>query len=112
MAAPRVGSWSPWGTIQTAETVIPGMVLVTTASHGGAWLSPELEAEIPAKYRDIGHRYAPAPWYEEDCDIVIPFAILRDRIHAADSMLVAHLSMADHAAKVITENPYYKPEAR
>lgn len=29
---------TPWGTAQTIETLAPGILLVTTASHGGLML--------------------------------------------------------------------------
>ena len=56
---------SPWGKIQTAEVIAPGIVSVTTAGHGGILLSPERFAKMPEKYRDT---FAGGRWYEEDCD--------------------------------------------
>jgi hypothetical protein len=53
--------------IQTVHEVAPGIVQVSTAGHGGYWLSPERRADMPAQYRDI-RTFAGGPWYEEDCD--------------------------------------------
>jgi hypothetical protein len=39
--------YSPWGAIQTAEQVAPGIWHVTTAGHGGLILSPERYAAMP-----------------------------------------------------------------
>ena len=60
-----VGSGSPWGPIQTVSTLIPGLVAVTTASHGGVHASAVLNERVPAQWRrDDG-------WYEEDCEWAI-----------------------------------------
>ena len=39
------GSQSPWGVIESAKIIVPNMI---TASHGGIWISKELEATIPS----------------------------------------------------------------
>lgn len=63
--APRVGSSTPWGPALTARPVhgLPGAVDVTTASHGGIWLPPNLVERMPE-----GHRRT---WHEEDCEAVV-----------------------------------------
>lgn len=71
MSEPTVRSHSPWGPIQSATVLAPGIVSVSTAGHGGIWLSPEREAQIPENVRAIARQYAPSPWYEEDCDSAI-----------------------------------------
>ncbi len=66
-STPRVGRSCPWGVIQSADEIAPGIVHVTTAGHGGYWLSPERRADMPAEYRSIP-TFAGGNWFEEDCD--------------------------------------------
>lgn len=73
--APRVRHASPWGMIQTLHPMGPDAVTVSTASHGGIWVSPSALARIPAAYRSTS--YSPGPWFEEDSDWAIPFLALR-----------------------------------
>jgi hypothetical protein len=55
-----VGKHSPWGIVQDEETIAEGIVYVSTASHGGIWVSPELLGRVQEAMRD----YA-AYWSEE-----------------------------------------------
>lgn len=55
-------SHSPWGTIDHADQIVPGVWSVGTPSHGGFLLSPERQAAMPAAARRKG------PAYEEDVD--------------------------------------------
>ncbi len=52
---------TPWGSAQTSKKIVSGMMLYTTASHGGYHLSPKLNCKVHEAWRnDDG-------WYEEDC---------------------------------------------
>ena len=43
---------SPWGAVQTCDTLCPGVFLVSTASHGGTMVSKEVAAFLsPAAKR-------------------------------------------------------------
>jgi hypothetical protein len=69
----KVGDYSPWGQIQAAEQIAPGIVQVGTAGHGGIWLSPERKAALPAcvkAYRSGYHSGSPT-WWEEDCEAAL-----------------------------------------
>ena len=81
-----VGTHCKWGWIDTAHEIIPGMVAVSTPSHGGVRLSPEINALIPSKYRRNEGSLV-AGWYEEDCEWSIAFWFLRNHIinHSTDS---------------------------
>lgn len=35
---------SPWGAVQTCDTLCPGVFLVSTASHGGTMVSNDVAA--------------------------------------------------------------------
>jgi len=57
-------SYSPWGEVQHAESYNDDatIVSVSTASHGGIWVAPELNANIHYTIRNNDG------WYEEDCE--------------------------------------------
>ena len=40
---------SPWGMVQTQKDLAPGITAVTTASHGGIYVAPDLLAKMPIK---------------------------------------------------------------
>jgi hypothetical protein len=56
------GKSSPWGTIQDAKELIPGVWTIHTAGHGGVKLDRKLNARVPEFIR------RPGGWYEEDCE--------------------------------------------
>ena len=56
---------SPWGAVQSAEQLAPGVWRVSTAGHGGIKLSPARNRAVPGIARAAGG------WYEEDCDWAI-----------------------------------------
>lgn len=80
---PKQGGSSPWGPIQYLSEPVPGIVSVGTASHGGFWISPEREAQIPAAWKAAARQYAPAQWYEEDCDVCAVGATFPEEFRAA-----------------------------
>lgn len=53
---------SPWGQVDHAEEIAPGIWSVGTPSHGGVKLSVQRQKDMPAYMRMTGG------WYEEDCD--------------------------------------------
>ncbi len=52
--------WTPWGTSQTTRYLGQGLIVVTTASHGGIRVDPRLNQHINYAWRDR------TCWYEED----------------------------------------------
>lgn len=78
----RIGlAASPWGPIDSHDTLAPGITLVSTSSHGGIHLDDDHERQIPVEVRHTARRpYAPAGWYEEDCDLVIPVLWFYDEL--------------------------------
>lgn len=63
-----VGKGSPWGIVQDEELLADGIILVTTASHGGIWVSAELLGRVPKVMRDYASYWSGSPhWFEEDC---------------------------------------------
>ena len=82
---PTYGGPSPWGRIQHLAMIAPGVWKVSTASHGGIWLSPDRLALVPADYRAYAERWAHGwgpGWFEEDvaaCAVVATFPELFTR---------------------------------
>lgn len=65
---------TPWGMSQTARALAPGIMLYTTASHGGIHLSPARMAELPARFHKPHTGYCPSDWFEEDCEAAFVIA--------------------------------------
>lgn len=76
---PRPGAWSPWGAVQHVEPLADGVVFVSTASHGGAWLREAAQARIPAAIAPMHGR----TWFEEDCEIWAPLLVFG--VHDAEN---------------------------
>ena len=83
---PRAGDSSPWGSIQYAKKLAPGIVSVGTASHGGIHLSPELNAAMPTAFR------GESGWYEEDCEWAVVALVYPDAF-TAESVASAHTTV-------------------
>ena len=78
-------STTPWGLAQHSTTIAEGIVFVSTASHGGFWLSDERLAELPESIQQPGSYEELRGWFEEDAraSIVVlcfPEAFTLDRL--------------------------------
>ena len=80
--APTIGSDTPWGAVQYVKQIAPGVALVSTAGHGGIWLSDKRWAEfgkIAGPYTTWLSRTNGSGnggrWFEEDHDVVMPLAL-------------------------------------
>ena len=72
--------YSPWGEIQTRETLCPGAYSISTAGHGGVMVRRELAGkEFRKAARDCG--FVEGVWlcYEEDCDGPVALRELMDK---------------------------------
>ena len=47
---------SPWGAVQTCDTLCPGVFLVSTASHGGTMVSNDVAAFLSPAAKRCGFR--------------------------------------------------------
>ncbi len=73
MNEPKVGSHSPWGTIDNITRIAAGVLFVGTPSHGGIWLSDQRIAQIPETLRKPKSAYAEKPrWWEQDLEAGFP----------------------------------------
>mgnify|MGYP003452830810 CR=1 FL=1 len=70
-SAPIVGGPSPWGAIQTRREIAPGIVRVTTASHGGIWLAADRLAQMPSGFVRPSAYHDGLEWFEEDCEAAL-----------------------------------------
>lgn len=59
---------TPWGKAQQQKTVAPGVISVSTASHGGYLVNSDAAAKMPSSLRAIGMRWHNWLAFEEDCD--------------------------------------------
>ena len=56
---------TPWGAPQMQRNIAEGIIEVSTAGHGGYWLSPERMLEMRPEYRACS--FSGNNWFEEDC---------------------------------------------
>ena len=82
---------TPWGKAQTEADTAEGIKWVTTASHGGYYLSKERMAELRQKLPTAPAGIAASDgggWFEEDCDwCAVPLAW--PHLFEADDILAA-----------------------
>jgi len=110
----REGGRSPWGAVQQAERLAPGIHQVSTAGHGGIKLSPQRNRKVDPSLRSADG------WYEEDCDWAIPaitfpdepaFRRITERMADPGNQYRDRSAIADgitHAERLIRE--YYPDE--
>ena len=77
-AHPPTGGWTfcdilmqcstPWGKPQNVYEIVPGIYGVSTARHGGLWISDEWKRKLPKEYQPYTRNRR---WAEEDCDWAI-----------------------------------------
>lgn len=63
---------TPWGPPQEVAIIAPGIMLISTASHGGYWLSSVRNKQVPVRLRrKTFMQNGRLGWYEEDEDAAI-----------------------------------------
>jgi hypothetical protein len=84
---------SPWGLVQSQYELAPGIIKVSTAGHGGIWLSPERQAQLPGWALQVPSSYCPKPmWWEEDCEAQIVMYVFWEEIEQCVGKWPAFLS--------------------
>jgi hypothetical protein len=68
---------TPWGAAQDFQELAPGIISISTASHGGIWLSGNRRMEIGQYDKNW---LGTSEWWEEDCDWSIPYAFFSKAI--------------------------------
>ncbi len=69
---------TPWGPTQESTPFGPGIVLHSTAGHGGFKLDAERNAQVPSEWR------VESGWYEEDVDALVVAITFPDRFPGHD----------------------------
>lgn len=71
--------FSPWGQIDEEVYICPGIILVSTPSHGGARVTREAAMLLSPAARKCGFREGGYLWFEEDCCEQVVLRELMDR---------------------------------
>ena len=94
---PRPGGFSPWETIQHVHELAPGIISVSTASHGGLWINCSRLTTMLKEHPELcrptdcyprGKRSSGYQWFEEDCEwarvaLAFPAAFTPEHQYAA-----------------------------
>ncbi len=92
---------SPWGKAETTHDVAPGIIFISTASHGGYWLSDDRLAAIPNNWRLARiHPSSDSPWFEEDCDWALVALTFPDLFPAEAAAPARQTFDTTHAPKI------------
>lgn len=75
----RDPAFSPWGEIQSCETIYPGIFLVTTPGHGGIIVESQAVFFLSEAARKCGFRKADFLCFEEDCQESVVLRELLDK---------------------------------
>ncbi len=81
----------PWGQIQYADEVMPGIWSVGTASHGGLLLSPERMAAMPEALKC--NVYGKGNAFEEDCEWALVAAAWPQEFGAAQPNAMQYVGL-------------------
>lgn len=68
MNQPILRFQTPWGEAQCVSTIAQGIVSVSTASHGGLWISAARWIELCDRFPGFVPCAGQPQWLEEDCD--------------------------------------------
>lgn len=71
--------WSPWGKVQVCDPLCPGVYLVSTASHGGTMVAPDMIPVLSPTARKCGMRQNGWLCFEEDSEESIVLRELLDK---------------------------------
>lgn len=70
---------SPWGKVQTCDTLCPGVFLVSTASHGGTMVAGDMAAAFSPAARKCGFKQGGFLCFEEDSQESVALRELLDK---------------------------------
>ena len=70
---------SPWGKVQTCDTLCPGVFLVSTASHGGTMIAKDMAAALSPAARKCGFKQGGYLCFEEDSQEDVALRELLDK---------------------------------
>ncbi len=103
---------TPWGPSQTVRELAPGIVDVTTSSHGGLRLSPSRWAELRAHFPRF-KSFAGPHWLEEDCDYMAAVSIWPELFKGANlENVAAYIRGREDTRTPPTPAPLRRPQAQ
>jgi hypothetical protein len=70
---------SPWGEVQTCDTLGPGVFLISTSGHGGAMVAKDIAAILSPAARKCGFRMDGYLCFEEDSQEAVVLRELMDK---------------------------------
>ncbi len=70
---------SPWGKVQTCDTLCPGVFLVSTASHGGTMVAKDIAAVLSPAAKKCGFKQGGYLCFEEDSQEDVALRELLDK---------------------------------
>lgn len=108
MRTPYKGGPSAWDTIQTCSKLAEGLYELTTAGHGGFWVSPDRCAELKRLFPGY-EPWAGYPWLEEDCDWCLAPLAWPELFEAAD--VVAATKTAQRGSQGAAFEKFFKSDA-
>lgn len=73
--------YTPWGLADSTIVIAPGLINVTTPSHGGIYVDPERRGRMP-EYLAGEPATDGGAWYEEDCHWCFPAVVFEAEFRA------------------------------
>ena len=107
---------TPWGKPDHTSDIAPGIVQVSTPSHGGIILSPERNALVPAELKEASwSRQGVRGYYEEDVDaaivaVVFPECFGAEAVRTAHTML-GHFAVGERLPQLVAAGRIAPPPA-
>jgi len=100
---------SPWGEVQTCDTLCPGVFLVSTASHGGTMIAKDMAAALSPAARKCGFKQGGYLCFEEDSQESVALRELLDKkLWAVPDRIKDKAAFEENINKSIREyNPDY-----
>ena len=94
---------TPWGSIQQCHVIAEGVVQISTARHGGLWLSAERVEQLPPEYEPFLKN---KQWAEEDEDAPLALQYL-GLLSLIDDDLTLNITQFDLTLGVASRKEYY-----
>jgi len=100
---------SPWGDVQTCDTLCPGVFLVSTTSHGGSMVAVEMSAALSPAARKCGFKQGGFLCFEEDSqESVVLRELLDKKLWAVPERIKDKAAFEENINKSLREyNPDY-----
>ena len=100
---------SPWGEVQTCDSLCPGVFLVSAASHGGTLVSKEVSDFLSPAAKKCGFRQGGFLCFEEDYqESVVMRELLDKKLWAVPNRINDKAAFEENINKSIREyNPDY-----